>query len=797
MDMSRLGYRLTGLAVVAGSLGFMQPSLARTLAEGEVVELRGGTALPETWHVANDARLSLLDGARSANIFTNGGSLTARSARIVSDVWGIFSREGSIDVSDSHIEASEGVGIRLEGRRTDPPTDLSSVARISGSVIRGSVAGVSVDADSSFLASSSLITSDESGGLGLALVSGTVSLTDRTEVRGDAVGVYIGSLPRVPDGGVTQLTLDGSSVVGVNGPAIQMGTTLGTDPQSFVWLRSGSELTSGTGVAAAVASGAQLNLKVDASRVIGDVNVDRGATASIALDQRSTRHGRVNGDAAVSLGDGARWTLTGDSEIRSLRFGGGALGFDSAAAPGRRLAIAHDVVSDGGHMDLRVDTSAFNGAADRSDQVLVRGDVTTSAPITVGVVLSGAPMLTDANANHVADSNEGASLMQVGGSSSREAFQLAGKYVALGAYQYELKAFGPGEVDQAQNALGDDALMWDYRLVSRQVGSGSGGGDERPAVAPQIASYVSAPTAVFAYADGITTSLHERLGEIRDHAFEGSVGGEVFARYSARNQRYRSGVAFNDYGYDFDENVEAWQLGGSLVGLDGDNGSLRAGWALDRGRSSITPRAVDGESVTRLKALGTSAWVTWRSGNGFWMDWVVGRQRMNGWTDTALTGPGTGRIHATATGMSLGGGLPLQIGGLWSIEPHVLLSSQTVSLKPFRDEGGLHVRLGARRFVTTAAGVSAFHHGKSLVPFARLDVRRTSGGGVLRTGVEGAEDVSRFVTGRGGAEYSLAAGLTAHVTPRIQAFGEGGYRHFIGSGGFQGWSGNVGVRMTF
>ncbi|UPG92070.1 autotransporter outer membrane beta-barrel domain-containing protein [Luteibacter aegosomaticola] len=796
MDMSRLGHRLAGVVAIAGGFGAVDVSVARSLAEDEVAVVEGGAGPPEPWVVNDRARLFLTNGARSDYVSVDGGSLTARSAFVKSEVWGISSRQGVIDIEDSRIESPGSVGIRLEGRRTDLSSDLSSLARISGSVVRGGVAGLSIDANSSVLASSSLIESSERGGMGIVLASGSATVTDRSEVRGDASGVYIGSQPRVPDGGATKLIVDGSSVVGVNGPGIQMGKTKGTDSSSFVWLHSGSTLTSGIGVAAAVASGASLSLQVDSSRVMGDVIIDDGATAEIGLSQRASLTGNVNGDAAVTVGDAAKWSLTGDSSIRALGVSGGYVGFDPGATAGRRLMISHDVVGEGGRFDLRVETAALGGARDRGDQILVRGDVNTSNPVLIEVALSGNPIPTDSNGNHVADSNEGASLVQVGGSSAHGAFQLTGKYLTLGAYQYELKSFGPDEVDQTQNSLEDSAIKWDYRLVSREVGSG-GGSAERPAVAPQIASYISAPAAVFAYADGITTSLHERLGELRDHAFEGSVGAEMFARYSSKNQRYSSGVAFKNYGYDFDESMEAWQLGGSLVGLDGDNGSLRAGWAVDRGRSSIVPRAVDGESVTRLKANGSSAWVTWRSGDGFWADWVVSRQRMSGWTDTTLSGPGVGRIRATSTGVSMGSGLPFQVGGLWTVEPHALLSTQSVAIKSLREEGGLRVRFGNRRFVTTAAGVSVFHHGRVYIPFVRLDVRRTSGGGALRAGVDGGQVAARFEMGRGGSEYSLASGLTAQITPRVQAFGEGAYRHFVGSGGFQGWSGNVGMRVTF
>src|ERR1700754_720370 len=90
---------------------------------------------------------------------------------------------------------------------------------------------------------------------------------------------------------------------------------------------------------------------------------------------------------------------------------------------------------------------------------------------------------------------------------------------------------------------------------------------------------------------------------------------------------YTSNLAFNRYGYDFDQQVNALQLGASIVTLDHDNGSVRAGWAADRGTTRVTPKAVDGDSTATYRADGFSTWLTWQHGSGLWVDGVLGGTR--------------------------------------------------------------------------------------------------------------------------------------------------------------------------
>ena len=470
-----------------------------------------------------------------------------------------------------------------------------------------------------------------------------------------------------------------------------------------------------------------------------------------------------------------------------------------------------------------------------TDRLLVEGNVTTSGPIAIDVVPNGSGALTDINGDGLVDAHEGISLVQVGGASRADAFVLRGRYVAAGPYQYTLHAFGPGQADPAQNVLPSGNLTWDYRLGNRIVcenecepedpedGGGDGGdggenpedgggdGGENPnpdrpppedgrnAVVPQVPSYLSAPAALLTYGDMMTDGLHQRLGDIRQGTSHDPVGGEVFARYLGGQLRYSSNRSFGDYGYDFDQQVNALQLGGSLIALDHDNGTLRAGWAVDHGTTRVTPKAADGNSRAKYFANGVSAWATWQSGDGFWVDGVVGAIRYRGDVATDLRGSDVGRIRANGWTTSVEVGKPLALGNEWTVEPRFQLKHQSLNFRDFRDGDGLDVRLGtAKQTSVTVGGRISRTANTVFMPYAGIDLTHTSNGD---PSVDVSSDewnvADRFRSGRVGNGFRISAGAVSQLGKRVQIYGEANYRHAVGSYGMRGFAGNVGVRVTF
>ncbi|MFU2315603.1 S6 family peptidase [Rahnella sp. PCH160] len=105
------------------------------------------------------------------------------------------------------------------------------------------------------------------------------------------------------------------------------------------------------------------------------------------------------------------------------------------------------------------------------DRLLIDGDIVAdSKPITVSVTPNGSGIFTDIDNDGAADNEEGISLIQVGGHAGKDAFALAGGYVARGAYAYTLYAFAPGRSAAGQrDVAGSGTQYWDYRLQNRML----------------------------------------------------------------------------------------------------------------------------------------------------------------------------------------------------------------------------------------------------------------------------------------------------------------------------------------
>ncbi|MET0256266.1 MAG: autotransporter outer membrane beta-barrel domain-containing protein, partial [Luteibacter sp.] len=84
------------------------------------------------------------------------------------------------------------------------------------------------------------------------------------------------------------------------------------------------------------------------------------------------------------------------------------------------------------------------------------------------------------------------------------------------------------------------------------------------------------------------------------------------------------------------------------------------------------------------------------------------------------------------------------------------------------------------------------------MPYASFDLTHASNGDP-RADVSSEAFNARdsFSTGRKGNAYRVATGVVSQLGEHVQIYGEGTYQHFVGGFGMRGWSGNLGVRVTF
>ena len=640
----------------------------------------------------------------------------------------------------------------------------------------------------------------------VAVAGGHVQLA-QTDVHTEGANAWAG----VVDGVGSELNMDGGSLV-----AVQSGALLASGGTTIT-ANNGAQLIGGNGLLLGVTntSDERVNFNLDNQSIgIGDIawsndkgeRQSSGALVDALLDRGSQWKGSTTIVDALSLTNGSAWTLTDSSRVNTLQLNDSIIAFETPnESTYKTLNIGGDLAGTGGTIALN--TYMDEGGAlgnQHTDRVLIQGDVATTGTTYLSVTPQGNGALTDTNQNGKVDANEGISLVQVGGSSRADAFALRGGYVAAGPWQYTLHAFGPGETDPDQSLL-PSGTTWDYRLGNKYVeepgkpGPGPDPGDERPAVIPQLPSYVVAPTALMNYGQQVTNTLHQRLGEIRNVPPDDGVRGEVFARLMAGQHRYASDRSFSDYGYDFDQQINALQLGGSLLGWTGDRSSLRTGWAADKGTTRVTPHAADGNSRTKYDAHGVSAWMTWQQDNGLYVDGVVGGETYRGKVGTDARGESVATIRAHGWTASVEAGYPFEVAKGWSVEPQAQLQYQSLRFQDINDVDGTLTRIAPIGQTTARIGARIVKTDDAkLAPYARVDLMRSVGKRPKITTSSEAWNASQaFDGGRIGTGYRVGAGLSSQLTRNLALYGEGNYQHGIGSSGFSGWSANMGIRVNF
>ncbi|MEZ2417754.1 autotransporter outer membrane beta-barrel domain-containing protein [Luteibacter sp. RCC_6_2] len=509
---------------------------------------------------------------------------------------------------------------------------------------------------------------------------------------------------------------------------------------------------------------------------------------------------------------------------------------NGAGSPGNSLTIDGDYV--GAEGGLRLVTRLDEGgalAAQATDRLLVQGDASgeTIIDVTAAALSSGA--LTDLDHSGYVGSGEGISIVQVAGASSGGAFRLKGGYLAFGPWQYGLYAFQPGASDAGQRVVGGPTggdAFWDYRLANVLVCDGPcpppttespaptpaagvayiappvptgplAEADARPAVVPQVPAYIVSPSALAIYGYRTVDNLHRRLGEIRDMDDLGEgLGSEPFVRFMGGDYSYSTDRSFHEYGYDFDVDTRAVQVGMNIFALDADRSSLRAGIAYTHGTTRLDPKAADGYSHARFDSNSIAMFVTWQRLNGFYVDVVASGDRHQGDVDTARA-KDVARVRGSGWTGSVETGYPWKFDNGWELEPQLQLTRQHIGLRDQVDLDDVTTRYNAFEQTIGRVGLRldrtwTTDAGRKATPYARLNYIRGWGGrSDVTVGAEGYDISQQFTGGSFGRMMEIGLGGTFAWANRLSLYGEGDWQKNLGDAGARGWSANVGVRWDF
>jgi outer membrane autotransporter protein len=475
----------------------------------------------------------------------------------------------------------------------------------------------------------------------------------------------------------------------------------------------------------------------------------------------------------------------------------GALNLASSSTIGNVLAVHGNYTGNGGTLVLNTLLNAGGPLSNQSsDRLLINGNA--SGITTIQVNPSGAGVMT--NTTGVGPARvQGISIVQVGGSSSAGAFQLANGYVASSSgLAYRLFQFGPGSsfgpADPTQNLIGGGSNNWDYRLESSFVTNGP---STRLEVAPQVASYVTIPTALFNIGFENLDSLHRRLGEIRDDQIEGRAQqDEVFVRAFGQTFNYTSNQSFSNFGFNSQQDYAAIQAGNNWIATDDPRGTLRLGLVGTIGRLWFQPSSADGPSSGVFNEETLAGTITWQARNGWYVDGIIAGGMFDGTVSTTARGQVFG-TNGTTIATSIETGYPIPIVDKLAIEPELQGVYQHLDFPQRTDADGIGVNLGTPNQGILRAGVRLLdrvttNDGTLVTPYLKANLLQGLGGG---NSVQ-LSNVS-FPIGDFGTAVQLGAGANGTLSRNVSLYGDVSWQNQIGNGGFRGWAFNGGLRYAF
>lgn len=142
----------------------------------------------------------------------------------------------------------------------------------------------------------------------------------------------------------------------------------------------------------------------------------------------------------------------------------------------------------------------------------------------------------------------------------------------------------------------------------------------------------------------------------------------MFVRYTGSNLHYKTSQSFNDFGYNFDLDDSALQVGGNLLRLDTDKENLRGGMAYTRGNTRLHPDAADGYSTTTFDSDSLALYSSWLRDSGLYLDGTLAYHWHRGETEIGRK-QDMAKIKGKGWSASLQSGYILTLGNGVRLEP--------------------------------------------------------------------------------------------------------------------------------
>ncbi len=766
-QISAAGDRSRGVWASGDSNVLIEHSRISTSGD-RTVDGAGNPFGPAAIVASNGAAITMTDTDLSTSGYGAGG-LNAESSGSIITMTG-----GSI-----HLVGDTSRGATANGGNNR--VELTRVSVLSeGAMGQGVAAG---DAGSELTMVDSIVETRGTEGTGVyARDSGIVRMTrSAVSTHGDsAAGADIRS--------GAGLYLEGSELRSATSAALRLA-------MATVKAEQGSIIEGGNGVLAVLGSDAASNIALDTgSTGLGDIRFADGAldsdgngaldrTTTLSLDNTSYWKGATDAIGDLSLANGSRWDVTGDSTVGNLSLADSSVVFDHADGQYKTLTVDGNFHADNGLLAMN---TALGDDASPTDLLHVKGDTSGNAHIAVNNI-----------GGTGAQTEDGIKLVQVDGVSAGE-YALAGRAVG-GAYEYFL--FQGGRADPND---GDWYLRSELSPVDPVVDPVN---PADPIIDPPMLTPVFRPEAGAYLANQASAlgmfnmDLHERVGEpnlAQRQRGDGKLG-SAWARVITEQPRYRVNDQLVGQGR---HNVV--QIGSDLTFWGNqDRGVVgvmaASGQASNRITSELTGYGAEG----RVDGRALGVYGTWMQNaeddDGLYIDgWLQAARFKN-----RVQGDGLAReeyrSHSLSASLEAGYAVRLhqndnsalylepQVQAIWTdyrIDggQHQEVNGTVVKTA---EAGGLQTRVGARLY-----GHSTAASGNRVQPFVGVNwIRNGSDASAVWMGEQRLQGIVPKNV------YDAKAGAQLQLSPKLTGWGELSVQK--GDYGFRSVGGQLGVKYVW
>lgn len=646
------------------------------------------TVPPTDYLVRNNGVLNLAQAMTHTLNVISGSTLNINGATVnaESGIEGI-----SITASRGNLVQADVTSdsIAMMVNRSFSSTQGSTVTA-TDSQFRGGEAGIQITALSNLTLIDSEVTGQAAGSVGLNMIGGEVHATNGTRISGDRAGVRMVNDSSVS--GSNTLVLDGASVEGRNGPAIEVAgganviievlnnSTLQGSANQLLAVQEASTAAVKVGNSTlignfSVTGSSTADFIFDRGHMTGDMLVEDGSTANVTLQNQSQFTGRLDKVASVNINDNSNWTLTGDDSVGAMRLEGGRVIFGAAQAPAT-------------YFELKVGSLAGTGTFE------MKGDFASGQRDFLNVL-----------------------------GQSEGQFDLAVQASGLDAASpQQLTLVRTGTTDGANFALAGDQRVdvgtWSYGLASREI---EGGAKEwfldptteviSPGARSVLALFNTAPTVWY----GELSSLRSRMGELRFNG--GQAGGWIRTYGNKYNVADGSGVGYQQTQQGLSLGADA-RVGESQVLVGVLAGTSESDLDLNRGTSGT------------VKSYYVGPYVTWLdSDTGYYFDGVLKFNRFRNESKVNLSdGSRTkGDYDNWGVGGSAEFGRHIKLANGYFVEPSAQLSAVQIQGKHYTLDNDMDADGDRMRSLLGKAGATfgrnfGFANGAVAQPYVRAAV---------------------------------------------------------------------------